>query len=86
MFSLATRFCSEVNTQLKSAKSVQSRSVDPKRQHLDADAVHWVAPVAVAMFLEHVSVYTQMFTADTLPVIQVFDESRYNRPPPQPLV
>ena len=82
MFSVATRFCLTTDSNFHTVKTVDSESSQPKRQHLDSDAVHWVAPVAVAMFMEHVTVYSRVFTVDTLPVSHVFDESLYNRPPP----
>lgn len=85
MLCLATRFSPVSKSQL-GTKSVQSRSVEPKRQHLDCDAVHWVAPVVVALFMERVTLYPPVLTAHDLPPIHFVDESLYNRPPPQTLV
>lgn len=85
-FSVATRFCLTTGSHFHTIKTVDNQSPEPKRQHLDRDAVHWVTPVAVALFLEHVTVYPHLFTADTLPPGHVFDESLYNRPPPPSLL
>ena len=82
MFSVATRFSLTTHSHFHTVKTFDSDCSQPKRQHLDNDAAHWAAPVAVALVLEHVSVYPRAIVADTLPPSQVFDESLYNRPPP----
>ena len=80
--SVATRFSLATGSHYHTVKTFDSESSQPKRQHLDSDASHWAAPVAVAMFMENVTVYPRVFVADTLPPSHVFDESLYNRPPP----
>jgi hypothetical protein len=80
--SVATRFSLATGSHLHTVKTFDSESSQPKRQHLDSDATHWAAPVAVAMFMEHVTVHPRVFVTDCLPSTHVFDESLYNRPPP----
>jgi hypothetical protein len=82
MLSVTTRFSLTTGSHFHTVKTFDSESTQAKRQHLDSDAVQWVAPVAVALFLEHVTVYPRVFVADTLLLTHVFDESLYNRPPP----
>jgi len=83
--SLATRFCSQVPAQVHTSKSVERRSVEPKRQHLNRDAMRWVASVATSAFLEPVTLYSRVAPAETPLPSHVFDESLYNRPPPSEL-
>src|SRR5580704_818385 len=79
--SLATRYIVDLS-QAHAVKSVERRSQDLKRQHLDRDAAQWVAPVA--------SFHSLPPAAICLPPSQTglplpnhhFDESLYNRPPP----
>jgi len=85
-FSVATRFCLATGSHSHTVKTVENQSPEPKRQHLDSDGVQWVSPVAVVLFLEHATVYPRLSTADTPPPSHVFDESLYNRPPPQSLL
>lgn len=80
--SLATRFCFQVTSQAHLAKSIERRSIEPKRQHLNRDSARWAAPVADATFLEPVILHLPAVPAQTRPANQVFDESLYNRPPP----
>jgi hypothetical protein len=82
MFCLATRFSSAASSNL-AKKSAHSRSLEPKRQHLDSDAVHWVAPVVATLFMERVTLYPRVHTSRNLPPTRFFGESFYNRPPPQ---
>lgn len=82
MLSVATRFSLTTGSHFHTVKTFDSDCSQPKRQHLDSDASHWAAPVAVALFMEHVAVYPRVFMADILPLTHVFDESLYNRPPP----
>ena len=82
MLSVATRFSLTTGSHFHTVKTFDSDSSQPKRQHLDSDAAHWAAPVAVALFMEQVTVYSRVFVAETLPPSHVCDESLYNRPPP----
>jgi hypothetical protein len=80
--SLATRFCSPITAQSHLAKSIERRSIDPKRQHVDRDTSRWVASLATITSLEPVMLYLPAVPAETPLPHQVFDESLYNRPPP----
>jgi hypothetical protein len=82
MLSLATRFCATAISQVSTVKSIQSRSVEPSRRHLDRDAIQWVPPVAHPVFLQRVEPSLRDVSAESLPPNQLFDESLYNRPPP----
>lgn len=82
MLSLATRFCISTTAHVHSVKSIENRSIEPKRQHLDGDAIRWVAPVADPVFLQPVALCPREITPESLPPTHVFDESLYNRPPP----
>jgi hypothetical protein len=80
--SLATRFYTPFSSKGHVVRAVERRSAEPKRQHLDRDATHWVAPVASFTLLEPSAVLHHVtFTGPLLPN-HVFDESLYNRPPP----
>jgi len=81
-FSLATRFCIQVDSQPHTAKSVERRSVEPKRQHLDRDASRWVAPIIAFDIIEPTA--TEVSLASTEPIFpsHIFSSSLYNRPPP----
>jgi hypothetical protein len=77
--SLATR--SSVPIDLHST-TAQSASAQATRQHLDGDAIQWVAPVPVLTVLQVPSFYPRFSPAGPpLPKL-LFDESLYNRPPP----
>lgn len=80
--SLATRYYAPATSQVHTAKSVERRSLEPKRQHLDRDATRWVAPVASFASLEPETVGARVPHAELLPSMVVLDESLYNRPPP----
>jgi hypothetical protein len=80
--SLATRFCSPITSQAHLTKSIERRSIDPKRQHVDRDTSRWVASVATVTCREPVMLYLPAVPAETPLPHQVFDESLYNRPPP----
>jgi hypothetical protein len=77
--SLATR--TSVLTDLHGT-SVQSISAQAKLQHLDGDAMRWVAPPLVLTVLEAPSFYPRVAPAGPPLSSLLFDESLYNRPPP----
>jgi len=52
------------------------------RQHMDRDAVHWVAPVPSLRFLLPVTYYPKFAPAGPPLPAALFDQSLYNRPPP----
>jgi hypothetical protein len=80
--SLATRFCIQVASQAHLTKSLERRSIEPKRQQLNRDVSRWALSVASATFLEPVMLDQPAVPADTPLLRQVFDQSLYNRPPP----
>jgi hypothetical protein len=81
-FSVATRFWVPLTSQSHSVKSVDRRSADPKRQHLDRDAARWVAPSASFSIIAPVMIETRLAPAGPLLPKHVFNDSLYNRPPP----
>ena len=81
-FSVATRFWAPLTSQSHIVKSVDRRSVDPKRQHLDKDATRWVAPSASFSIIAPATIETRLPSAGTLLPKHVFNDSLYNRPPP----
>ncbi|HYA24504.1 MAG TPA: hypothetical protein VEF05_10110 [Terriglobales bacterium] len=80
--SLATRFCFQVTSQAHTSKSVERRSVEPKRQRLNRDAARWAASVAPSTFLSPDALYARVAPAETPRPNHIIDESLYNRPPP----
>ena len=80
--SVATRFWAPSTSQSHIVKSIDQRSVDPKRQHLNKDATRWVAPLIDFSILAPAAIETRL--APTGPILpkHVFSESLYNRPPP----
>jgi len=77
--SLATR---TFHVKFVQGASVTSRSTPPMRQHLNRDAMRWVAPSPVFIVFEAPSEYLQEApAAPRLPSV-LFDESLSNRPPP----
>ncbi len=81
--SVATRFWAPSISQSHIVtKSIDQRSVDPKRQHLNKDATRWVAPLIDFSILAPAAIEARL--APTGPILpkHVFTESLYNRPPP----
>lgn len=60
----------------------QSASTQATRQHLDGDAIQWVAPTPVLTALQVPSFYPRFSPAGPPLPNLLFDESLYNRPPP----
>ena len=84
--SLATRFCVQVTSSVHVSKTIERRSVEPKRQHLNRDAMQWATPVAISTFLTPVTLYTRVAPAGTAIPSHTLDESLYNRPPPSEFI
>jgi hypothetical protein len=77
--SLATR---TFHVKILQGTSITSHSAEPMRQHLNRDAMRWVAPIPVFIVFEAPSLYLQVApAAPRLPSV-LFDESLSNRPPP----
>jgi hypothetical protein len=81
-FNLATRFLAPAASQSHAAKSVDRRSAEPVRQHLDRDATQWVAPSANFSIIDPTTIETHLAPARPLLPKLVFSNSLYNRPPP----
>jgi hypothetical protein len=81
--SLATRFCVPVSSDAHISKSVERRSVDPKPQHINRAAIRWVASVTTVAPLDPVTLYSHAAAAEHPLPSHVFDQSLYNRPPPE---
>lgn len=62
--------------------TVSRRSVEPKRQHLEKDAIQWVVSDANFINMEPAVVETSPAPAGLLLTNQVFSNNLYNRPPP----
>ena len=77
--SLATR--TSVPSDLHGS-TAQSASTQATRQHLDGDAIQWVAPTPVHTALQVPSFYPRSSPAGPPLPNLLFDESLYNRPPP----
>jgi hypothetical protein len=80
--SLTTRFSLAVTAPAHGAKSADSRSGEPKRQHLDQDNIRFACPVETSPCMWPVEVFRQVIP--TQPTTSSYDlsESLYNRPPP----
>jgi heme/copper-type cytochrome/quinol oxidase subunit 2 len=77
--SLATRTFSLT---ISHSVTAQSNSAPPMRQHMDRDAVRWVAPPLILSSLQAPSFYPHVAPAGPpLPAL-LFDQRLYNRPPP----
>lgn len=59
--SVATRFSTPSSDQSHIVKSVDRRSAEPQRQHLDKDATRWVAAVASFMIDEPIAIEPSLF-------------------------
>jgi len=79
--SLATR---TFHVKILPGTTVTAHSTQATRQHLNRDAMRWVAPVPVFIVFEVPSV--DLETAPAAPGLPnvLFGESLYNRPPPFP--
>lgn len=82
ILSLATRFCVPLAASTHVAKSLERRTVEPKRQHLSKNAVERSATIAATAFLEPVLVQARVVPTKPFLPNHISDESLYNRPPP----
>ncbi len=81
-FSLATRFWVTSDSPSHTVRTVDRRSVEPKRQHLNRDAIRWVAPAADFSIIEPAPIEASLAPAGPPLPKHVFSDSLYNRPPP----
>jgi hypothetical protein len=77
--SLATR---TFRPKVPQGATVTSNSAQPMRQHLNRDAMQWVAPIPVFSLLEAPSFLLPVTSRAPLLLSVFFDESLSNRPPP----
>jgi hypothetical protein len=80
--SVATRFWSVSNDQSHIVRSIDHRSVEPKRQHLSKDATRWVTSSADLSVIEPTAIEITPAPNDPLLPKHVFSDNLYNRPPP----
>jgi hypothetical protein len=81
-FSLATRFWATSDSPSHTVRTVDRRSVEPKRQHLNRDAIRWAAPAADFSIIEPAPIEAALALAGPPLPKHVFSDSLYNRPPP----
>jgi hypothetical protein len=62
--------------------AVQSNSPQAMRQHMDRDAVRWVAPVATIVLSQAPTFYPSVEPAGPPLPTFLLEENLYNRPPP----
>jgi len=82
IFSLTTRFSVPINSQAPAVKSINSLSGEPKRQHLDRDAVSFARPTAICTGFEPAVLYPHVVAAEPSASSSVSRLSFYTRPPP----
>ena len=78
-FSLATRV---FHLSIPGNPSLHSDSAQSMRQHLDRDAMGWVAPIPYFTVLQAASFYPRVAPAGPPLPSTLLDESLANRPPP----
>jgi hypothetical protein len=81
-FSLATRFWATSDSLSHTVRTVDRRSVEPKRQHLNRDAIRWVAQAADFSIIEPAPIEASLALAGPPLPKHVVSDSLYNRPPP----
>ena len=82
--SLATRFSVPLTAQNHGVKSADSRSGEPKRQHLDRDNIRFAYPVEACAFTRPVEFLQELSPAESPRFSHDLAQSLYNRPPPAP--
>jgi hypothetical protein len=80
--SLATRFSVPLTSQAHGVKSADSRSGEPKRQHLDRDNIRFACPVSTTACIRPVTVDRQVIPVQPAGSSYDLAQSLYNRPPP----
>jgi len=80
--SLTTRFCVPLVSSTHLAKSIDRRTVEPKRQHLSKSTIERSATIVATAFLQPVSVERRVVPTEPSLPNHISDESLYNRPPP----
>lgn len=80
--SLATRFSLPLTSHAHGVKSADSRSGEPKRQHLDRDNIRFARPVTACTCIRPVAVHRQVVPIRPTGSSTDLAQSLYNRPPP----
>ena len=80
--SLATRFSVPVSSQGHAVKSRDSRSGEPKRQHLNREAARFAEPVPSCAGFESVVLYSHVIPPEPARSSDILGSILYNRPPP----
>jgi len=81
--SLANRFCAEDSASpVHAVKSVERRSVEPKRQQFNRDAGLAAVPIRAAAFAAVPLLYVPVAQPDSILPCPPANQSLYNRPPP----
>ena len=81
-FSLATRFSVPIDSHGHGIRSIDDRSGEPKRQHLDRDNTRFAGPVAGFTCLQAAVLYGHIIPAEPSSPSHSLAQSLYNRPPP----
>lgn len=81
-FSLATRYCSSPTVSSHANRTLQRRSLQAKRQHLDRDVSRWFAQPAPSHLFVPTNRNAPILQAGPVLQARLCDESLYNRPPP----
>ena len=85
--SVATRFWAPPPSQSHSASSLERRSFEPKRQHVETDTGQWIALTPALQVTEPaVADEAQSLPVDLFLPKHVFTESLYDRPPPSAVI
>jgi hypothetical protein len=84
MFSLVVTVATRTfHVAVPHSATVQSNSPQAMRQHMDRDAVRWVAPIAKIVAVTFPTFYPRVaLVGPTLPTLLLLEDSLYNRPPP----
>lgn len=77
--SLATRV---FHATINQTQSVQSGTAQAMRQHMDRDAVRWIAPVVHYAGFDSPTFYPRVAPAGPPVRALLLEENLYNRPPP----
>jgi hypothetical protein len=84
--SLATRFSAQAASQVHTVKSVDRRTVEPKRQNLHRHLSGWNVPLAATAFWKPVMLHLHVAQVESGFPSLLCDRSLYDRPPPSSLV
>jgi hypothetical protein len=79
---LATRYSRMVRDEGRPTKTVTSRSLDAKRQHLLNDGLHWFAPAAKFVLFEPAGISAAASPSAPSVTGRYSEGCLYDRPPP----